>query len=326
MNPITEPSGHRTKVIAAFAAVYVLWGSTYLAIRIGVATMPPFLMAGCRFLLAGGLFYIVLRLRGAPTPTRQQWKNAAIIGTLLLLGGNGMVCWAEQTVPSSLAALLVAAAPIWFAVFEWLRPNGRHPTHRTLLGLVVGFSGVILLVISSSGHAGGPATVSLAGVLALVVACASWAGGSIFSKYHTPSFHSIWMTTAAQMLCGGVANLVVSLLRGEWTSFKIEQVSGSSLLAFFYLVIFGAWIGYGAYVWLLKHCAPTKVATYAYVNPVIAVLLGWLVLHEPLTPIIGVAAIIILAGVLLVQWPNKIPPKQPFPAAANQPASLDDKP
>ena len=305
MNPPAAPTSHRTKVIAAFSAVYILWGSTYLAIRIGVTTLPPFLMAGGRFLIAGGLLYIWLRLRGEPAPTRPQWKNAAIIGTLLLFGGNGMVSWAEQTVPSSLAALIVAAAPIWFAVFEWLRPHGRRPTLPTVLGLFVGFSGVILLVVNSSGHSSGPAVISLAGILALVVACISWAGGSIFSKYHTPSFHSLWMTTAAQMLCGGTANLTVSLLRGEWFTFKSGQVSASSLLAFLYLLIFGSLIGYGAYVWLLKHCAPTRVATYAYVNPVIAVLLGWLVLHEPLTPMIGFAAAIILTGVLLVQWPNK---------------------
>lgn len=175
MHPTAAPISHRTKVIAAFAAVYVLWGSTYLAIRIGVSTLPAFLMAGSRFLMAGGLLYLWLRLRGVPAPTRGQWKNAAIIGTLLLLGGNGMVCWAEQTVPSSLAALIVAAAPMWFAIFEWARPDGRHPTCRTLLGLVVGFGGVILLVINTSSHSNGPSTISLLGVLGLVFACASWA-------------------------------------------------------------------------------------------------------------------------------------------------------
>jgi drug/metabolite transporter (DMT)-like permease len=291
-------------MVAAFAAVYILWGSTYLAIRIGVATMPAFLMAGSRFFLAGGLLYALLRLRGEPGPTRPQWKNAAIVGTLLLLGGNGLVCWAEQTVPSSLAALIVAAAPMWFAIFEWLRPGGHHPSLRTVLGLVIGFSGTILLVVNGS-HDGGSASAPLLGVLALVMACAFWAGGSIYSKYHVPPFHSIWMNTAAQMLCGGAANLVVALMRGEFVTFKIGQVSASSLLAFLYLLIFGSWTGYGAYVWLLKHCAPTKVATYAYVNPVIAVILGWLILHEPITPTIIIAAVIVLAGVVLVQWPHK---------------------
>jgi drug/metabolite transporter (DMT)-like permease len=308
MNTIPSTAPPRRKFIVAFAALYILWGSTYLAIRISVGTMPPFLMAGSRFLVAGGLLYAWLRLRGAPGPTRLQWKNAAIIGTFLLLGGNGMVCWAEQTVPSSQAALIVAAVPIWFAFFEWVRPRGRHPSLRVILGLIVGFSGTILLVINNSGHSG-PSTASLAGTLGLILAGASWAGGSIFSKYHTPPFHSIWMTTAAQMLCGGAASLVVSFLLGEPARFRIEQVSGPSLLAFLYLVIFGSWIGYGAYVWLLMHCAPTKVSTYAYVNPIIATFLGWLVLHEPLTPIIGVAAAIILGGVLLVQWPGKSSPK-----------------
>jgi len=304
MNTTTElPPPPRGKVITAFAAVYILWGSTYLAIRLGVATMPPFLMAGTRFLLAGSLMMGWLWFRGHRLPSLLQWKNAAITGTIMLLGGNGMVCWAEQTVNSSLAALIIAASPIWFAVFDSLRPGGSRPKTSTVLGLIVGFSGVVILVLGAPSHGAGPGSTSLAGVLALVVACAMWAGGSIYSKYYSVPV-SPWMATGAQMLCGGVANSLVSVVRGDLATFHFAQVSASSFGAFIYLIIFGSIIGFGAYVWLLEHCAAAKVATYAYVNPVIATLLGGLVLHEPLTPIIGLAAVVILGGVLIVQWPR----------------------
>jgi drug/metabolite transporter (DMT)-like permease len=299
------PAASRGKVIAAFTAVYISWGSTYLAIRIGVGTIPPFLLSGIRFLIAGGLLYTFLRLWGTAPLTRTQWKNAAIVGTLLIFGGNALVCWGEQTVPSSLTALIVAAAPFWFAVFEALRPEGRRPTIRTVLGLVLGFSGVILLVFNNSGTSGNLFSTSPWGVLALSLACASWAGGSIYGKYHHQQASSVWMTVAAQMLCGGAVGFVVATLHGDLGTFRLEQVSHHSWLALVYLIVFGAWVGYGAYIWLLKHCVPAKVATYAYVNPVIATLLGWLVLGEPLTPLIGLAAAIILSGVLLVQWPQK---------------------
>jgi drug/metabolite transporter (DMT)-like permease len=326
MSAYPQSPAPRPKVIAAFAAVYILWGSTYLAIRIGVATLPPFLMAGSRFLIAGGLLYAGLRLRGTAVPSRQEWKNAAIIGTLLLLGGNGLVCWAEQTVPSSLAAIIVAAAPFWFAVFEYLRPGGKRPGTRAILGLVLGFGGVILLVSNTSGSGSVAGTVSIAGVLALILACAFWAGGSIFGKYHTPHASSIWMATAAQMLCGGAANFIVGVFHGDLAAFHGERVSLPSIMAFLYLVIFGSWIGYGAYVWLLKHCSPTKVATYAYVNPVIATFLGWLVLHEPLTPATGLSAGIILTGVVLVQWPASSPAPSPASGNARSDSSIEQEP
>jgi drug/metabolite transporter (DMT)-like permease len=173
----------RLAVTTAFAAVYIVWGATYLAIRMGVATLPPFLMAAARFLVAGALLLGWTWLRGATLPTARQWRNSAITGSLLLLGGNGLVCWAEQTVNSSLAALIIAASPMWFALFEWARPGGRRPTAITSLGLIAGFSGVGLLVLGTPHGSGSAASTSVAGVLALVVACAAWAGGSIFSKH-----------------------------------------------------------------------------------------------------------------------------------------------
>ncbi len=298
-----NPAPPRAKVITAFAAVYIIWGSTYLAIRLGVAEFPPFLMAGIRFLLAGGLLLGALAWRGVRLPNRRQWKEAAITGSLLLLGGNGIVCWAEQTVNSSLTALILTTTPIWFALFDTVRPGGRRPQFNILLGIVVGSGGVVLLVLSASARDAG--TSSMPGILALMAACAFWAGGSLYNKYHTESI-SPWMATAAQMLCGGAANTLVSLVRGEWQSFHPAQLTHTALFALAYLIFFGAIVGFSAYVWLLGHCSPAKVSTYAYVNPIIAAFLGWLLLHEPLTPLIGLAALIILVGVFIVQWPARI--------------------
>jgi len=302
----TPVLSHRAKVIIAFAAVYILWGSTYLAIRICVGQIPPFLMAGFRYLLAGGLMLGWLAWRGMPLPTRRQWKEAAITGSLLLVGGNGIVCWAEQTVNSSLAALILASSPIWFALFEAIRPGGHRPKLQTVLGIIVGTGGVLLLVFGANTPGGGADSTSLAGAVALVAACGFWAGGSLYKKYHTTAT-SPWVSTAAQMLCGGVANCVTALVLGEWGAFHPAQVTTRAWLAFAYLIIFGAIGGFSAYVWLLSHCAPTRVATYAYVNPIIATFLGWLILHEPLTPMICFAALIILGGVLIVQWPTAKP-------------------
>ncbi len=301
----------RAKLITAFAVLYLVWGSTYLAIRVGVAAFPPFLMAGIRYLIAGGLMFGWLAFRGMRLPNARQWKEAAITGSLLLLGGNGVVCWAEQTVNSSLAALILASSPIWFAVFDTIRPNGRRQQLNTILGILVGTGGVLLLVFGAPAHDVKTNATSWVGAGALVAACGFWAGGSLYNKYHTSPV-SPWMSTAAQMLCGGVANCLMGTVCGEWSSFHPAQATAMPLLAFVYLIFFGSIAGFSAYVWLLGHCAPAKVATYAYVNPVIATFLGWLILHEPITPVICFAAFIILGGVLVVQWPAKktrqIPP------------------
>ncbi|HTB64399.1 MAG TPA: EamA family transporter, partial [Opitutales bacterium] len=262
--PANQPPASRVQIIAAFAAVYIFWGSTYLAIRVGVAAFPPFLFACCRYLLAGSLMFGWLAWRGVRRPNKRQWKEAAISGSLLLLG-NGLVCWAEQTVNSSLAALILASSPIWFALFDTVRPGGRYPRWNTVLGILVGTGGVALLVFGKH-DANGDAT-SLAGATALVLACAFWAAGSIYNKYHTSS-HSPWMSTAAQMLCGGAANGLVGTLHGEWAHVQPAHFTAPPLIAFAYLVFFGAIVGFSAFVWLLAHCAPAKVATYAYVNPI----------------------------------------------------------
>ena len=303
MNTATSIKPARTLVLLAFAIIYVVWGSTYLGIRVAVETMPPFLLAAVRFLLAGAAMFAWLRLRGTPAPDRGQWIHGGIAGTLMLLGGNGLVVWAEQTVTSGLAALLVAITPVWFALLEWARPGGERPAVHTIVGTLVGFGGVTLLV---TGHspAGGTVTQDPWGVALLIVAGLCWAAGSLWSRYHVKP-QSPWMNSAVQMMCGGVALLVSSFIKGEPGRFHWTQVSAHSWAAFFYLVGFGSLIGFSTYVWLLKVSTPARVATYAYVNPLIAVLLGSWILGEPFGVRTGIAAAVILAGVGVITMGKK---------------------
>jgi drug/metabolite transporter (DMT)-like permease len=303
MNTPSQANPLRTLLMAAFATVYIVWGSTYFAIRVAVETMPPFLMAGARFLIAGAIMFAWLRLKGVAMPDKKQWFHAAIAGGLMLLGGNGLVVWAEQTVSSSLAALLVALTPVWFALLDWSRPTGKRPAIYTWVGIVVGFAGVALLV---TGHHSSslPASQNLWGTVALVVAGLSWAAGSLWSRYHAKP-ESPWMNAALQMICGGMALLLLSLFYGEPSHFHFAQVSVQSWFSLLYLIVFGSWIAFSAYVWLLKVSTPARVATYAYVNPVIAVLLGHLVLDEPLGMRVLWAAAIILAGVIITTLPKR---------------------
>jgi drug/metabolite transporter (DMT)-like permease len=302
MNTSTESSGqrHRLWLVAAFAAVYIVWGSTYLAIRVAVETLPPFLSAGVRFLIAGGVLFAVLVARGAVVPTPIQWKQAAITGTLMLVGGNGLVMWAEKTLSSGFTALLVALAPIWFALLEWLRPAGVRPQTKTIAGIIIGFAGVVVLV-NGRGHAG-HMTGELSAAVAVVVAGLCWAGGSLYSKYGTVA-SSPWMSSAAQMICGGAGLLFAGVATGEPTRTDWSSISARSLAALGYLIVFGSWIGFSAYVWLLKASTPARVSTYAYVNPVIAVFLGWALLGERLNSAVAYGAAIILCGVVVITLP-----------------------
>jgi len=303
MNTSTQAASTRTLLIAAFATVYIVWGSTYLAIRVAVETLPPFLLAGARFLIAGVMMFVWLRRKGLPMPDTKQWLHATIAGVLMLLGGNGLVVWAEQTVSSSMTALLVALVPVWFALLDWARPAGKRPAVYTFAGIMVGFTGVALLV---SGRNASDVAVSRNpwGVAALVVAGLSWAAGSLWSRYNAKP-ESPWMNSALQMICGGAALLLLSLVQGEPAHFHLAQVSTHSWLALLYLIVFGSWIAFSAYVWLLKVSTPAHVATYAYVNPVIAVGLGHLMLGEALGERALWAAAIILAGVMITTLPKR---------------------
>ena len=284
-------------VVAAFAAVYLIWGSTYLGIRFAIETVPPFVMGGARFLLAGMILYGWLRANGTPTPALFHWSNAAIIGALLLGIGNGAVCWAEQKVPSSTAALLIAITPLWFALLDWVRPNGVRPHLQTLIGIVIGFGGMVLLVGSRDPlrHQ----SIDPAGAAALMLASLAWASGSLYARY-TPKPDSPLMGVALQMILGGSLLLVFGIIAGETARMDIAKISTRSAMAFVYLTVIGSLVGFTAYSWLLKVSTPARVSTYAYVNPVIAVFLGWALGGETLTLRVLWTAAVIVLGVVII--------------------------
>jgi drug/metabolite transporter (DMT)-like permease len=286
----------RAEVVLAFASVYVLWGSTYLAIRFGVATIPPFLMAGLRHLTAGTLLYAWMRWRGTPRPEPRHWRSAVVIGGLLLLGGNGLVTWAEQRVPSGLAALIVASVPIWMTVLDGLQRRER-PHGVVLTGLALGLGGVAFLV--APGKFAGGSHVDSLGAAALLMAALFWAIGSLVSRrVALPA--STLLATAMEMVAGGAILLLVSAATREWVGFSPAAVSMRSWLALGYLIVAGSLLGFSAYIFLLGATTPARVSTYAYVNPVVAVFLGWLLAGEAVTPRTLAAAAVIVAAVALI--------------------------
>ncbi len=307
MNNQDSGAPSRWRVIAAFAAVYSIWGSTYLAIRFAVQTIPPFLMAGTRFVIAGVLLYAWLRLRGTPAPTRSQWRATAIVGGLLLMGGNGVLAWAEQTVPSGLAALMIATVPVWMVLLEWLRGDGTRPTVGVAIGLALGLVGIALL--ADPVNLAGGNSISTVGVIALIFAALSWATGSFYAR-HAPLPAASLMGTGMEMIAGGALLLAAGALTGEFGQLRLDQVSLRSLVAVGYLIVFGSWVGFSAYTWLLRAVKPALSSTYAYVNPVVAVFLGWALAGEALTVQTLLAAAIIIAAVVITttnQPRKKIP-------------------
>jgi drug/metabolite transporter (DMT)-like permease len=289
----------RWQVILAFALIYVIWGSTYLAIRFAIETIPPFLMAGVRFVTAGAILYGLSAMWGAPRPTWGPWKGAAVLGALLLLGGNGGVTWAEQKVPSGIAALMVATVPFWVTVLDWLRPGGTRPGGRVIVGLLLGLAGIALLIGPDALLGGG--NVDAVGAVVLVLASLSWAAGTLFSRQSAGRLPaSPWQLTAMEMLSGGAFLLVAGLITGEAGRVDLAAVSARSVLALAYLIVFGALVGFSAYIWLLRVTTPTRAATYAYVNPVVAVFLGWALASEEITGQTIVAAGVIIAAVVII--------------------------
>ena len=293
----SAPSSHRTLVLVSFAAVYVLWGSTYFAIRIAVESIPPFLMAGLRHLVVGLIFYPIIRRTTREKPTFAQWRTAFIVGCLLLALGNGTVSWAEKTVPSGIAALLVATVSLWMVLIDWLRPGGVRPVPRAIAGFLLGFAGMILLV--GPKHLGNSERISPIGALALIGASLAWASGSIFSRHH-PLPRSPLLAMSMEALCGGAALCVFALLTRETRDFHFADVTSRSWLSLAYLIVFGSALGFSAYVYILKHSTAAHVATYAFVNPVVALFLGWFFAAEPLSLRILLASAVILGAVVLV--------------------------
>lgn len=301
-------SGLTVKIILAFLAIYTIWGTTYLAIRLAIETIPPFFMAGTRFFLAGIVALSFLLLRGVPWPNWKQWRSATIIGLFLLVGGNGFVTWSEQQVPSGIAALVVATVPLWIALFDWLLFRGERPGRRGAIGVMLGFIGIVLLV--GPAQINGTSTINLIYMLILLLAPILWSFGSLYSRQATLPDNT-FMSVAMEMLTGGVALFILGLVTGERAQLNIQEISLQSLMATLYLIVFGSIIALTAYIWLLKTVQAAKVATYTYVNPVIAVFLGWLVLGEWVTPLMLLAiGIIILAVFLINTQGQKSAPKQ----------------
>jgi drug/metabolite transporter (DMT)-like permease len=302
----TESSRKLLILVAAFAAVYIFWGSTYLAIKYAMETLPPFLMAGSRFLFAGSILFLWARLsKDYEKPTLAQWKTSFIVGTLLLLGGNGGVVLAQHYIPSSLAALLVATEPLWIVILSWLWLNGGRPNWKVVLGLLLGFAGVWMLISGrASGGAGSEGVGQWIGVIAVIIGALSWATGSIYGLRGTTP-RSPLLAAGMQMMLGSVSLLIVGLVRNEWSTFQPSAVSSASLIGLAYLIVFGSLVGFTAYSWLLKNARPSMVATYAYVNPVIAVLLGWLIAGESMTGQMLVGAGIVVGSVVLITSQNQ---------------------
>jgi drug/metabolite transporter (DMT)-like permease len=295
-NKTTSSAPPVSGVIAAFAAVYIIWGSTYLGIRYAVESIPPFLMAGTRNLAAGLLLYAFACARGGTAPSRVEWRNAVITGGLLLTIGNGGVTWAEQVIPSSVTALVVALTPLWMALFDWLRPEGVRPRPFVIAGLAVGFLGVALL---ARGHGTCPGPAYGLGIAALMAASISWAFGSIFNRQARKPAAPL-LGVAMQMIAGGTLLLGLAAARGEAAQFSFDQVTLLSVGAWLYLTAMGSLVGYTCYVWLLHATTPARVATYAYVNPLIAVLLGCTIGHEAFSHELFVAGVLIIAAVVLI--------------------------
>lgn len=288
-------------LIAAFAAVYILWGSTYLAIKYAIDTLPPFLMAGTRFVVAGGILMLWARFsKDYEKPKAAHWKTSFIVGTLLLLGGNGGVVFAEHYISSSLAALLVATEPFWIVLLSWLWLKGSRPNLKTIAGIAVGFFGVWLLLNGQSSATDSNANpMQFFGAIAVILAAVSWAFGSIYGL-RSPVPKSAILTSGMQMFSGGLVLFFVSLITGEFSRFDIAKVSNESLFGLIYLIIAGSLIGFTAYSWLLKNANPAMVSTYAYVNPIVAVFLGWLIAGETFTTQMLIGAGVIVGSVVLI--------------------------
>lgn len=311
----------RLKMFLAFAAIYIIWGSTFLGIRFTIETMPPLFMSGTRFLLAGLILYVFARMRGVQNPTPVQLKTSAVIGVFLVLIGNGGVAWAEQEVPSSMAALLIATVPLWITLVGYLFFQKPRPGLKTIIGLLLGLAGVLTLI--GPENLQGHGKLDMVSLLVIIFSTVSWAFGSLYAAGSKNAAAPI-MSTAFQMITGGVLQLVLGALLGEFSELDVAAFSAKSIMAFGYLVVFGSLIGFSSYSWLIRVAPPSRVATYAYVNPLVAVLLGWLFGGEAVTIQMLLAGLFILPAVLLILQANATTEKKAVTSIHEIPA-LDEK-
>lgn len=293
-----SPSDRHRSAILAWVAVCIIWGTTYLGIRVALETIPPALVGALRYLAAGTALALILRARGEPLPGRAHWKGLALLGFLMIGIGNGGVIWAQQWVPSGIAAVVVASFPFWMTGFEAILPRGERLTVQGLAGLVVGFAGIVLLVWPELIAGGEVGQRFGAGVIALQLACIGWALGSAYSRRHAREENALG-AAALQMIFGGLFMAIAATLRGEWSELTFSWRSG---LAESYLVVFGSLIGYSAYVYALKYLPMSTVSLYAYINPIIAVVLGTLLMGEPFGWRVVTAAAVVFAGVAIVRF------------------------
>ncbi len=284
-------------MIAAFAVIYLVWGSTYLGIKVAVDTMPPFAMAAARFAIAGIILIFWLRWRGYAWPTAHQWRDAAFVGLMLLLCGNGLVAWAEQYISSGLTALMIGIGPLFMVLTEWSWLGGTRPTATTFVALALGAAGVAWLALANASTLESP--LPLPALFAVLIGCLTWSIGSIYSR-HSRAPPPPFMAAAQQMLCGSAALALTALFTGDWARLDVAAISPASWAAFAYLVTVGSLLAFSTYVWLLKHSTPARISTHTWVNPIVAVFLGWAILSEPITARTLVAATLIVFAVLLV--------------------------
>jgi len=287
----------RASIVLAFAAIYIIWGSTFLAIRYAVETIPPFFMAGCRFVTAGAALYLWIRVSGATRPSRRDWPGTALIGALLLVTGNGGLCWSERRVPSGGASLLLASIPIWMVLLDSLRKDGTKLGARVVGGMALGVAGLTLLV--GPAHMWGSTRVDPIGAGVLMFSSFSWALGSVLShKVKLPP--SPFLAAAMEMLTGGALLLLLGVLSGESRELHFAAVALRSALGLAYLIAAGSLLGFTAYFWLLRTVPTARVSTYAFVNPAVAVFLGWAFGSEALSVRELLASATIIAGVALI--------------------------
>jgi drug/metabolite transporter (DMT)-like permease len=283
------------RITLCFLAVYLIWGSTYLAIRFAIETLPPFIMAGTRYLAAGAVLF-AWGLRDGARPTLHHWREVLLLGALFFLGGNGAVVWAEQRIPSGIASLLIATMPLWVVVLDWLRPGGTRPHPLVAAGVVLGFSGLLLLMSRSEADS---TSIDMAGAVVLVGGAFSWAIGSLYAL-HADLPRSLPLASGMEMLAGGVLLTLTGLAGGELGAFRVDAISARSVLAFAYLVVFGSIVAFSAFRYLVDVAPPSRVSTYAYVNPVVAVVLGWLLAGESISARTLAGAAVIVGAVAMV--------------------------